>query len=259
MMRKSRKKTKIARGTSNPRAVRAKYNAALQELTNEIILEVNQGLFESIRKLEGEYIQDNYAEILGNAIFNIASRWRNIATIAKSVSAQMVNGINENSRQLFYKAMQDATGVNLNGIISEEGLEPLLTSKITENIGLIQSIPDEYFKKLNTIINEGTLRGKSSGGIISEIRKLGVSTKKRARLIARDQTQKVNAAITQGRQTNLGVKKYRWRTSSDERVRESHKSKNGKVFSWDKPPKDTGHPGEDIQCRCIAEPIIELE
>ena len=87
---------------------------------------------------------------------------------------------------------------------------------------------------------------------------LGKSTKKRAKLIARDQTQKVNAAVTQGRQSNLGVTEYIWRTSSDERVRESHKSKNGKRFRWDSPPADTGHPGQDIQCRCVAEPVIEL-
>jgi len=170
----------------------------------------------------------------------------------------MVGGVNEKNRKRFYKALQNATGVSLNGIISEEGLQPLLTSSVNDNVSLIKSIPDEYFKKLNTIVSQGTMRGKSSGGIIKDILALGKSTKKRAKLIARDQTQKVNAAITQGRQTNLGVTEYIWRTSSDERVRESHKAHNGKRFKWSDPPNDTGHPGEDIQCRCIAEPVIEL-
>lgn len=35
-------------------------------------------------------------------------------------------------------------------------------------------------------------------------------------------------------------------------MRASHVANNGKIFSWDNPPK-TGHPGEDFGCRCIAE------
>ena len=128
--RKSKKKEKIATGVSNNRTVVAKYNRELQSITNEMIAEVNSGLFESIRKLENEYVQDNYAEILGNAILDIGSRWRNITRISKVISAEMVNGLNSKNRQVFYNSLQRATGVSLNGIISEEGLEPLLTSKI---------------------------------------------------------------------------------------------------------------------------------
>ena len=253
------KKEKIARGVKQDRSVQAKYNRALQELSNDLIIQTKNEISESLKRLEPEYIQDNYAEVLGNAVFNLASRWRSITRQAKIIAGEMVGGINERNRKVFYKSLQAATGVSLNGIISEEGLQPMLTSKINENVNLIQSIPDEYFKKLNVIISEGTTRGKSAGGIIKDILALGKSTKKRAKLIARDQTQKVNAAITQGRQTNLGVTEYIWRTSSDERVRDSHKSKNGKRFKWSDPPADTGHPGQDIQCRCVAEPVIELD
>jgi hypothetical protein len=46
---------------------------------------------------------------------------------------------------------------------------------------------------------------------------------------------------------------YIWRTRGDPQVRPSHMENNGKVFSWDNPP-ETGHPGEDYNCRCTAEP-----
>lgn len=253
-----RKNEKIARGVKQDRSVQAKYNRELQKLVNELIIETKNELAEPIRRFEPEYIQDNYAEVIGATLSNIKSRWRNIERQAKIAASEMVNGINERNKKAFYGALKNATGVNLNGVISEEGLQPLLISKIDENVNLIQSIPDEYFKRISVIISEGTSTGKSSGGIIKEILKIGHSTKKRAKLIARDQTQKFNAAITQGRQSNLGIKEYIWRTSSDERVRDSHRSKNGKRFRWDKPPADTGHPGHDIQCRCIAEPVIEL-
>ncbi len=46
---------------------------------------------------------------------------------------------------------------------------------------------------------------------------------------------------------------YIWRTRGDTKVRASHAANNGKVFAWDNPPP-TGHPGEDYNCRCTAEP-----
>lgn len=46
---------------------------------------------------------------------------------------------------------------------------------------------------------------------------------------------------------------YIWRTRGDNKVRAAHAANNGRIFSWDNPPP-TGHPGEDYECRCTAEP-----
>jgi SPP1 gp7 family putative phage head morphogenesis protein len=49
---------------------------------------------------------------------------------------------------------------------------------------------------------------------------------------------------------------YVWRTRRDERVRTSHRRNDGRIFSWASPP-DTGHPGEDYNCRCEAVAYVE--
>ena len=49
---------------------------------------------------------------------------------------------------------------------------------------------------------------------------------------------------------------YIWRTSGDTKVRASHAANNGKIFAWVNPP-ETGHPGEDYNCRCSAEPYVQ--
>lgn len=36
-------------------------------------------------------------------------------------------------------------------------------------------------------------------------------------------------------------------------MRHSHAANEGKIFAWDNPPP-TGHPGEEYNCRCTAEP-----
>jgi len=48
-------------------------------------------------------------------------------------------------------------------------------------------------------------------------------------------------------------KYYVWRTVGDNRVRSSHAQREGEVFAWDNPPEG-GHPGQDYNCRCRAEP-----
>ncbi len=51
---------------------------------------------------------------------------------------------------------------------------------------------------------------------------------------------------------------YVWRTRSDDKVRSSHAANNGKIFAYDNPP-ETGNPGDDYGCRCIAEPYYARE
>lgn len=47
---------------------------------------------------------------------------------------------------------------------------------------------------------------------------------------------------------------YIWHTAGDDKVRGSHARNDGETFLWNNPPA-TGHPGEDYNCRCWAEPI----
>lgn len=49
---------------------------------------------------------------------------------------------------------------------------------------------------------------------------------------------------------------YIWHTVGDGKVRSSHADRDGKIFSWNDPP-DGGHPGEDYNCRCWAEDVLD--
>ena len=46
---------------------------------------------------------------------------------------------------------------------------------------------------------------------------------------------------------------YIWRTEGDDKVRDAHAAREGKVYNWNLPPVG-GNPGEDYNCRCWAEP-----
>jgi SPP1 gp7 family putative phage head morphogenesis protein len=256
--KRTKKGTKRARPVKAPKTAEVKYRRELNALTKKLRIDVNTQIVPLLRQLEPEYVNDAYAKTLEEAFDNLRKAYVDINEKARIVSNSFVDRTNTANKTRFYAAMEDAVGVNLQSIVQDEGLDDILTAVTRENVGLIRSIPEEYFKKIETLVFSNTTQGTKAGSMIKQIQKIGKTTTQRAKLIARDQSSKLNSALSQQRQQNLGVEEYVWRTSGDERVRHSHKSKNGKVFRWDKPPKDTGHPGQDIQCRCVAQPIIKI-
>lgn len=156
-------------------------------------------------------------------------------------------------------------GVDL--LASEPWLESRIAAFTSDNVDLITSLQREHLRKIKQQVIQNVEKGMTNAEFAKNIeREFGKSlskvtnnTKARAKLIARDQISKFNGKLTETRQRNAGFKKYRWITSLDERVRDNHRTKHGKVFSWDNPPADTGHPGEDYNCRCYAEPIMTAD
>ncbi|MFO0389456.1 MAG: phage minor head protein [Alphaproteobacteria bacterium] len=52
---------------------------------------------------------------------------------------------------------------------------------------------------------------------------------------------KQNEPLSEAEQRAQGFTQYIWRTAGDDKVRPSHATNDGQVFSWDDPPP-TGHP-----------------
>lgn len=251
-------KKKRLKAVKTPKSPEVKYRRELNMLVLSLVKNVKSDILPTLIRLQPEYVNDAYATTLEQAFNNLRTRYININTNARIISTSFVDGTNQVNKQRFYKAIEQSVGVDLQNIIQNEDLEDILVATTRENVSLIRSIPEEYFKNLESIVFTGTTQGSKAGSMIKQIQKLNKSTQKRAKLIARDQTSKLNSSLNQQRQQNLGVEEYVWRTAEDGKVRDSHASKNGKTFRWDSPPKDTGHPGNDIQCRCVAQPIIKV-
>lgn len=155
----------------------------------------------------------------------------------------------------FQKINRNVFGVDI--FIEQPWLKDQLTLFATQNAQLITSIPSEELLRVSGAVERGLQEGASINTITESIEKSFGITRRRAKTIARDQTAKLNASLTKLRQQELGVDEYEWQTSGDERVRESHRKNDGKIFRWDSPPAATGHPGTDVNCRCVAIPILD--
>jgi SPP1 gp7 family putative phage head morphogenesis protein len=141
--------------------------------------------------------------------------------------------------------------------VDEPWLQDQLKLFSSQNAQLIKSIPEQELERVAGEIERGLQEGSRFTDITKEIQKSFGITHRRAKLIARDQTTKLNASLTKLRQQEVGVEEYIWQTSGDERVRPTHRENDGKKFRWDDPPKKTGHPGHDVNCRCVARPVLD--
>lgn len=124
------------------------------------------------------------------------------------------------------------------------------------NQSLIKKAARDYADQIAAVLDDPETWGLRIEEIQALLVERGGVSESRAELIARDQTQKLNANVNQFRQRNAGVTSYEWSTSNDERVREEHAANEGQTFAWGSPPPLTGDPGDDVNCRCVAIPVI---
>jgi SPP1 gp7 family putative phage head morphogenesis protein len=161
------------------------------------------------------------------------------------------------------REIQKAIGVDVSSILRANG--PMLASmgEATQvNVALIKTIPEQYLDRIYKTVTDGWTQGMRWESLVEQIQEDGNITENRAKLIARDQTSKMNAAFNEERQQQVGIDKFEWSTSEDERVRESHAELDGKTFSWDDPPTVDGEvatPGSQVQCRCVAIPVVDMD
>lgn len=163
--------------------------------------------------------------------------------------------INRFNHQQFNKVTESVLGIDL--FMGEPWLLDQLKLFSSQNAQLIRSLPEQELSRVSGVVERGLQEGKRYSDLAQEIQKSFGITERRATLIARDQTKKLNSSLTKLRQQEAGVTEYIWQTSGDERVRETHRANNGKKFAWNKPPSKTGHPGDDVNCRCVAIPVLE--
>lgn len=152
-------------------------------------------------------------------------------------------------------AAKSATGVDISPFIRIGDIRGDLENSIRENVNLISNVNADTKKRVEQVLFQAIAERKNQRWVTVELAKAMGVTQRRARIIARDQTHKMNAILTRIRNQQLGIDSYIWHTMRDDRVRRAHREREGKKFRWDKPPVD-GHPGYPINCRCTASAIL---
>lgn len=227
----------------------------LKNLIKEYLIPEIPSMIEEVNSKTPNDRQDSFLDRLNNLIIFIRKRIQNSVDETIFEADKIGLEISRFNKQQSDKLNNTIFGFDL--FVDEPWLKDQLQLFSDQNEKLIRGIPDQELERISGDVERGLQQGRRFTDIAKDIQKsYGISHRK-AKTIARNQTTQLNASLTRYRQQEVGIEKYQWQTSGDERVRPTHRANDGKIFSWDKPPAITGHPGNDINCRCVALPVLE--
>lgn len=169
---------------------------------------------------------------------------------------QWVERVERWHRNRWSGVVKAATRLDVSAILSQGDVRVQVEAATQRNVALIKGLNSDLYKKIESTVWTAYGDGTPAKALAKQLRDDVDIGKSRSRLIARDQLGKYSGALDKARHTEAGLGEYDWKTVGDDHVRPKHKANNGKRFSWSKRPANTGHPGEDIQCRCKAQAIL---
>lgn len=199
-----------------------------------------------------------------------------VTEIAARLAAGLVSRANQQNKEQTQRTYFQAFGIDLTGLLGDGAIKSEMDKALRDNVDLITSIHTDFIHDIGEAVFSNVKDGGRHENLIDLIRERGNVTKSRARLIARDQTSKLNADLTEARSTAMGLDIYEWSGTGDERERDSHSVLNGKLCKYSDPTVYSddggktwkkrasigafiGKPGEDYQCRCLSLPYVSWD
>ena len=196
---------------------------------------------------------------------NLSKRFTGLFTErAGGLAEALAKGVSDTTARQLGESLKDVSGgVTLKTDVISGAVKEVMSAGVKENVSLIKSIPAEYFQKIEGDVMRSITTGRGMADLVPDILKHGQSTKKRAELIAKDQTSKATTAINRTRMQGLGIKQFEWlHSGGGKEPRPLHLQLDGQVFDLDNPPVidertgERGLPGQLINCRCRMVPVI---
>lgn len=172
-----------------------------------------------------------------------------------ALATEFARRVTAHQRRQMSKQVRAALGAD--PFIREPALLAATEAFTVENVALIKDLPAKTLTEIEGIVHRGVTRGALHKDLAKEIGERLAMGERRAKLIARDQVGKFYGNVTKVRQEALGVTEFVWRTVGDERVRDEHVSLDGRKFKWSEGAPGEGIPGEPVNCRCYADPVLD--
>lgn len=263
-----------------PRLLETKYAKLVKDILSQLKALLDADLVPELRNLSQEFSRDfgarrndDFIGTLQRIIRGIMVKFAGIVKSREIEITRVATEVDLWSKKQHRNTISHILGVNI--LENDRSLSAAIDMWVKQNVDLIVNISLQEKIIIEQLVSDAFKNGRSHQELQDALedhwkdrdkRKTnwvpGFSVPYRAELVARDQIGKLNGQISNLRQEAVGVERYIWRTALDERVRDSHKVLEGKIFYWNskdgpQPPPQIGHPGNDYRCRCYAEPILE--
>lgn len=250
--------------TKIEQAYRDKLDAMIQDMHQSLVYWLSAALKKTEPEINRLMAEDaSPAVTLASIMRKLRRRWlRNFNRLAPELA------------DYFAEAVADRSDSALTSILRRGGMSvsfrrtravnDVLQATVQENVGLIKSIPQQYLAQVEGAVMRSVQRGRDLQTVVQELEQQLQVSRKRARLIARDQNNKATATIQRVRQAELGIREAIWMHSgAGKKPRPSHvqagrdRVRYDITKGWYDP--DEGKyvfPGELVNCRCVARPVI---
>ena len=249
MANKKTPKPKTLEPMKSSIAIERKLSRALTRFSNS----VNRSVFKYI--LSELKMERNIPQAFFNSLDNLQAR---LTQTAKDIGAATTNGFIASIEKLV-NASYKRQGLEFSIMGRSEIVEKTIFKSYNSILDLIVSIPSQIVGAYKQELLNGV--GDFNRERIAQIAEnIGGVSRRKAELIARDQTHKATTNYAMARASSLGFDYYVWDTSHDERVstgKGGHKQLQGRIYRYDKDTAivdsygNVGHCGSRVNCRCV--------
>lgn len=168
------------------------------------------------------------------------------------------SGVLARQSQRFISGVRNVTGVDVAPYFAFGDFTRLMEARIAENVALITNLNAQTADRVRRTLLQAYQGRWTQATLSAELTRVVGMSRRRADLIARDQTSKLYGQLTRYRSEQAGLTRFRWDTRLDSRVRDSHRALEGRTFTWASgaPPRGI-FPGQEVNCRCVAQSVVD--
>lgn len=198
-----------------------------------------------------------------DAIRKLAKRWlKRFDDLAEDLAKHFATKVSERSDAAL-KASLKRGGFAIEWKMTAAQRD-IVGASVAENVALIKSIPAQYLTQVEGSVMRSIQTGRDLHQLSTDLQQNFQVSRRRAVFIARDQSNKVNAALTRARQLEIGITEAIWLHSAGGRKPRTSHVKAGQQRQrydvskgwYDPHEKKLIWPGQLINCRCVCRPVI---
>ena len=258
-----------------PAGIEREYEKRLKKAVREMEHSVVYWLRARYRANESRIVGDSATDDILKAFRKLLHQWernfRELADVLPRWFVSKIRGYVAGNLAQQTKPLKDAgLGFNLKFSYMSQRERQTFQAIIKENVNLIKSIARESLTQVEGIVLRNIEAGHDLARMTEELHKQFGVTERRARMIARDQTNKATNNLSRQRLLSYGINKGIWmHTASGKTYRETHAldhtqgGMDGAEYfidegCYDPNPnvQDYIQPGELVNCYCVCRPVI---
>jgi len=255
-------KPKTARPVHANKGVEARYRRELDRLIDEMHRSIQYWVEAAYKANPPEIAMDALpSQVLAKKLDELGKRWiKRFDDMAHKIAERFIDSGKKATDSAMMQSFKDA-GWTVQ-FKPTRAMKDAMNASVIENVKLITSIPRHQMLEINGIVMRGYTSGRDLKYISDELQKRYGMDKRRAALISRDQSNKLNATVTRARREELGLYTAIWLHShGGKEPRPSHvkAGKDKLVFDIREGALIDGkriQPGEEINCRCVSRTVL---